>query len=170
MFDTRLKSMEREEKGKSKDHRTLLLAKDMKPNMFDKEEQWRRWKSDIEDYCEEIFPGMKEMLEKVRDSDITVDEVWFEGSTSMWWQRSDMLFRFLKRYTGTEAKRIVIGVSDDNGWEAWRRLHQQYEPVTVTREAQVLSRYTNMVTKKAKTPKETKALLIEMTERAKRVE
>ena len=148
MFDTRLKAVEREDKGKGKDHRTLLLAKDMKPNMLDKEEQWRRWKSDIEDYCEEMFPGMKEMLEKARDSDITVDEPWFEGATEMWWQKSDMLFRFLKRYTGTEAKRVVLGVSDDNGWEAWRKLHQQYEPATVTREAQVLSRYTNMVTKK----------------------
>ena len=49
-------------------------------------------------------------------------------------------------------------------------MNQQYEPATVTREAQVLARYTNMVTKKAKSPRETKALLNELSERAKRVE
>ena len=81
-----------------------------------------------------------------------------------------MLYRFLKRYTGTEARRIILGVSDDNGFEAWRKLNQQFEPGTVTREAQVLAKYTNMVNRKAKTPKETKALMIELNERAKRVE
>ena len=40
----------------------------------------------------------------------------------------------------------------------------------MTREAQVLNRYTSMITKKAKTPAETKKLLIELSERAKRVE
>ena len=59
---------------------------------------------------------------------------------------------------------MVQGVTDDNGWEAWRRLNQQYEPATVTREAQVLAKYTNMVTKKAKSPKETKMLPDELSE------
>ena len=171
MFDARLKDVEREGKQSSKDcSKSLLVAKDMKPPVLDKEDQWRRWKSDIEDYCEEVFPGMKEMLEKVRESDITVDEPWFDGASAAWWQRGDTLFRFLKRYTGTEARRVVLGVPEDNGWEAWRRLHQQFEPATVTREAQVLSRYTNMVTKKARNPRETKTLLNELSERAKRVE
>ena len=81
-----------------------------------------------------------------------------------------MLHTYLKVYSGTEARRIVLGVSTNNGWEAWRKLHQQYEPPTATREAQVMSRYTGMIAKKAKTPRETKALLNELSERAKRVE
>ena len=171
MFDTRLRSLENEGKNTDKNQsKSLLLAKDMKPTSLDKEDQWRRWKSDIEDYCEEVFPGMKDMLDKARDADVTVDEVWFEGPASKWWERGDTLYRFLKRYTGTEARRVVLGVAEDNGWEAWRKLNQQYEPATVTREAQVLARYTNMVTKKAKTPRETKTLLNELSERAKRVE
>ena len=49
-------------------------------------------------------------------------------------------------------------------------MHQQYEPATVTREAQVLNRYTSMIMRRAKNPRETKALMVELGERARRVE
>ena len=149
---------------------TLLSAKDMKPNILQKDEEWRRWKSDIEDYTEEVFRGMKEMLDKAKGAENEIAESWFSATEYEWWGKAEMLYRFLKRFTGTEARRIVMGVSDDNGWEAWRKLNQQFEPGSVTREAQVLAKYTNMVNRKAKTPKETKALMIELNERAKRVE
>ena len=85
MFDARLKDVEHEGKSGIKDcNKSLLMAKDMKPPLLDKEDQWRRWKSDIEDYCEEVFPGMKEMLEKARESDTTVDEPWFDGALAVW--------------------------------------------------------------------------------------
>ena len=60
--------------------------------------------------------------------------------------------------------------SQPNGWEAWRKLHLQYEPALVMREAVVMASFTNMVAKRAKTPSESKALLTELDERAKRVE
>ena len=169
MFEERIRKVEQEER-KMKTHKSLLYAKDMKPNVLNKDEEWRRWKSDVEDYTEEAFAGMKDMLEKVKDAEAEVNEEWFTGTKEEWWSKGEMLWRFLKKYTGTEARRVVQGVSEDNGWEAWRKLHQQFEPGTVTREAMVLARYTNMVNRKAKTPKETKALLIELNERAKRVE
>ena len=81
-----------------------------------------------------------------------------------------MLWRFLKRYTAGDAKKVVSSVSDRNGWEAWRKLHLQFEPALVMREAVVMAQFTNMVNKRAKTPAETKALLVELDERAKRVE
>ena len=62
------------------------------------------------------------------------------------------------------------GIADANGWEAWRKLSQQYEPATVMREAQVFTRFTGMVNKRARNPRETKALMVELTERARRVE
>ena len=46
----------------------------------------------------------------------------------------------------------------------------QFEPALVMREAVVMAQFTNMVNKRAKTPSETKALLVELDERAKRVE
>lgn len=167
-FEARIRNVEASSTQRS--HKTLLNMKDMKPNVLEKDEQWRRWKSDVEDYAEETFVGMKEIMDKVKESEVVVEETWFANTGVDWWARGEMLWRFLKRYTGTDARRVVLGVSDDNGWEAWRKLHQQYEPGTVTREAMVMSKYTNMVNRKAKTPKETKALLIELNERAKRVE
>ena len=35
---------------------------------LENQEGWRRWRSDVEDYCEEKFAGMKEILEVVRIS------------------------------------------------------------------------------------------------------
>ena len=41
--------------------------------------------------------------------------------------------------------------------EAWRKLHLQYEPALVMREAVVMAAFTNMVAKRAKNPSESKA-------------
>ena len=50
------------------------------------------------------------------------------------------------------------------------KLHLQFEPALVMREAVVMASFTNMVSRRAKTLGETKALLVELDERAKRVE
>jgi len=76
----------------------------------------------------------------------------------------------LKRYTSGEAKKVVCSAPNRNGWEAWRKLHLQYEPQLVMREAVVMAAFTNMVAKRAKNPSESKALLTELDERARRVE
>ena len=121
-FGNRLAGMERYYAvgDRTNDKKTLLNKKDMKPKVFEKEDDWRRWRSDVEDYCEEVFPGMKALLEKAKDADRAVDEEWFGEDTGGWWMKGDMLHRYLKQYTGSESRRIVLGVSDDNSWEAWR--------------------------------------------------
>ena len=158
------------DKGGSKGKAAMLQVKDMKPDVLTKEEDWRRWQADILDYAEEVHEGMKEILEKVKKSDVEIDEIWFEEDTGRWWGKAEQLYRFLKHYTGTEARRVVMGVREDNGYEAWRKLNQQYEPGTADREARVMARFTSMVNRKAKNPKETKTMMIELIERAKRVE
>ena len=64
----------------------------------------------------------------------------------------------------------MLGVSTNNGWEAWRKLNQHYEPHTVHREGQVLNHFTAMINKRAKDPKELKERMVEYNERWKRVE
>ena len=81
-----------------------------------------------------------------------------------------MVWRFLKQYTAGEARKVVGSAPNRNGWEAWRKLHLQYEPQLVMREAVVMSAFTNMVTRRAKSPQESKTLLLELDERARRVE
>ena len=84
------------------------------------------------------------------------------------WAQREMIWRFLKRYTAGEARKVVSSASNRNGWEAWRKLRLQFEPALVMTEA--VASFTNMVSCRAKTPGETKALLVELDERAKRVE
>ena len=138
-------------KGEVKE-KSLLHEKDIKPDKLNKEDDWRQWKADVEDYAEEALTGMKDVLEKIRNSDHEINEEWFGQDHERWWGKGEMLFRFLRRYTGTEARRVIQGVSDDNGWEAWRKINQHYEPGTITREAQVMAKYTSMVNRKAKNP------------------
>ena len=49
-------------------------------------------------------------------------------------------------------------------------MHQQFEPALVMREAVEVAQFTSMMNQRAKTPAETKTLLVELEERAKRVE
>ena len=81
-----------------------------------------------------------------------------------------MIWRFLKTKTTGEAKKVVTSVSHRYGREAWRKLHLQFEPALVMREVVVMASFANMVSRRAKTPQEAKALLLELDERAKRVE
>ena len=127
----------------------------------------RTWKADVEDYTEETMPGIRRHLEKAKEGDEEVEEVDVDPAA---WEQREMLWRFLKRYTAGDARKVVSSVSDRNGWEAWRNLRLQFEPAYVMREAVVMAQFTNMVNKRAKTPQKTKALLVELDERAKRVE
>ena len=76
--------------------KSLLQAKQMLPEKFNKEEMWRRWRVHVEDYCEEVKGGMKKKMEEVRKlkTQVNVDDVGQE----MWAMR-ETLFRFLTRYT-----------------------------------------------------------------------
>ena len=81
-----------------------------------------------------------------------------------------MVWRFLKAHTMNDARKAVTSTTHRNGWEAWRKLHLQYEPLLVMRGAMTMSHFTDMVKKRARTPAESKTLLLEMDARARRVE
>ena len=63
-----------------------------------------------------------------------------------WWRTGESFWRFLKKYTQdkTEARSVITGVREDNGWEAWRKLHRLFEPCMAMREALVMAQFTNM--------------------------
>ncbi len=93
------------------------------PSILTQPEQWKRWKGDIEEYCEEIFPGFKGMLEMVRGSEDEVDQSWFNDFDNCWWDRAYQLWRLLQRFSEGEARRVIMSVGGDNGWDAWRKLN-----------------------------------------------
>ena len=60
------------------------------------------------------------------------------------------------KYSDGDAQEIVASVRMSNGWEAWRKLHQQYELGMVMQVAMVMTQFINMASKRKKDPKETK--------------
>ena len=76
----------------------------------------------------------------------------------------------LKKFTQGEAKRIVTNEQGRNGWEAWRRLNKHVEPNVAVKEAQVLGDFSRMIESRAQSPAQTKAKLVELEEKARRIE
>ena len=117
--------------------------------VLDKMEGWRSWTADVEDYTEETMPGIRADLDMAKNQEEEVAEVDMDPEA---WSCREMIWRFLKKYTSGEARKVVCSAPNRNGWEAWRKLHLQYEPQLVMREAVVMAAFTNMVAKRAKTP------------------
>ena len=67
-----------------------------------------KWKTEVEDCTEETMPGIHKYFEKAKNEDEEVSEVdWDEEP----WNQREMIWRFLKRYTTGEAKKVVTSVS-----------------------------------------------------------
>ena len=132
--------------------RSLNNPKHIIPEKLNSGDMWKTRKSDVEDFCEESMEGMKEILDEVKDHDDEIGDEDLSGAAVIWWTRRAMLWRFLKKHTEGEAKKVVQGCRGNNGCEAWRKLHQQFEPGMVMREALVMSTYTGMVAKRARNP------------------
>ena len=90
-LDTRVEQLEA--KGLGGGPKPLLLPKHMTLSTLEKTDQWRGWKSDIEDYSEETLPGIKEHLDKAKENEEEIDEVDFDDKA---WEMKDMLWRFLR--------------------------------------------------------------------------
>ena len=56
-----------ETKGRQNGKERFLTAKHMLPRTFDKQEDWKQWKGEIEDYCDVIIEGTKDVLEEIRN-------------------------------------------------------------------------------------------------------
>ena len=110
--------------------RSLLHHKNMTVAVLEKMDQWRSWTADVEDYTEEKMPGIRVDLDRAKNQDEEVVEVDMDPEA---WKSREMVWRFLKRYTSGEAKKVVCSAPNRNGWDAWRKLHLQYEPALVMR-------------------------------------
>ena len=98
----------------------MVTLQNMTISVLEKMDQWRSWKSDIEDYTEETLPGIRGYLENAKESEEEIEEMEFDDKA---WDMQEMLRRFLRKYTAGDAKKIVSSVSDRNGWEAWGKVH-----------------------------------------------
>ena len=146
--------------------RSMVILKNIAPDKLTKEAEWRRWHEQVEDYSEEIHPGMKAKLREVRHlkeiaSKETIGEVW--------WQCAEQLYRFLKAYTSDNMRKTIENVTEDNGWEAWRLLEIQCEPAVGVKQAHVFNDFTALIKQTAKKTRETRKMLTEFEQKARRI-
>ena len=163
-------SAEGSRKGKG-----YIPLKSMVPEKFsDKEEEWRQWQDDMADYLDNQEPGMKKLLEDIEGSTNMVDEEWVKEKLDEYDAKvvgdGVNVWRALKTLTGGEARKVVMSVRPENGFQAWQKLHMRFGPSLAARQGAVLSELSMMVTKPAKNPVETKNLVTELERRIKLVD
>ena len=59
-------------------------------------------------------------------------------------------YKLLEAKTSGEGRQVVLGVGNDNGLEAWRRLAQHFEPNNAVGRRQVLSELGGLSHKRCK--------------------
>ena len=69
--------------------------------------------------------------------------------------------------SGGVARTVVMSVSEENGFEAWRRLPLQFEPELTILQKQVLAEFAAMASWPGKTITETRDFLTEINRKLK---
>ena len=171
----RVNALEAGSSGPGKTVKGYLPQKSMIPKNFsDKAEEWRIWQEEVADYIDTVTPGMKEVLEAVDKEEGVVDELWRDGMTHKY--HGDLLkehtniWRLLRRITEGEAKKVVMSVKNEDGFRAWQKLKQRFEPGLAARQGIVMAEFSGMVARPAKTQAETITLITEMDRKMKLVE
>ena len=149
-----------------------LPEKSMLPKVFEGNlEEWRNWQDDVSDFLDTRHSGMLRFLDaisKQRDQQISdsLKQTWqFLGPKVL--DDEIHVWRALKGLTGGVARTVVMSVSEENGFEAWRRLHLQFEPKLTIRQGQVLAEFAAMVSRPGKTITETPDLIAEKDRKLK---
>ena len=147
-----------------------LPMKSLVPAAFgNSEDQWRGWQDDVMDYIESQKAGMKAVLKAAEKESGALDEDWMRDmilqySVNAVGERAN-LYRALKALTTGEARTVVQGVRDENGYAAWKALHQRFGPSVAARQGKVMCDLSQMVVKPAKSPAETRTLVTELERR-----
>ena len=175
-FEQRVRGVEEQAKGlggrRSDNPKAKYIPlKNIIPKILsNKEEEWRQWKEDVMDYLDETTLGVKDFLENVSKLKGPIE---IEDEHQM--NRPDIaservaIWRALKALTAGDARDVVAGVEDENGWRAWQKLHGYFEPSLNAKKGQVLAELAVMTTKPARGPIELRSLLLEMEKKIKTV-
>ena len=144
----------------------FLPAKSLVPQVFKGEEdKWRAWQEDFADYLDGQRPGLKTVLKKAAEEPNIIDATWCNLNGVLDATHSTNVFRALKALTMAEARTVVQGVRNQCGFEAWRALHQRFGPSVAARQGRVMHDLSQMVSRPAKTPAETRSLVVELERR-----
>ena len=132
------------------------------PKTFGKiEAEWRTWQDDICDFCDANTSGMRSLLKAVEKSDGKLDDEWVakmlaDGHPVKAVGDRLNLYRALKTLTEGEARKVVMSVSDEDRFRAWKALHQRYGSSLAATHGKAICDITQMVVRLAKTQPETR--------------
>ena len=132
------------------------------PNIFNGEvDGWRIWRDDVSDFLVARNTGMQRLLEEIsQHKELPLQELRKMASLRVKVPSDSVqVWRALKGLTSGVARVVDQSVEGENGFDAWRRLHHQFEPKLVIKQGQVLSDFSAMVMKPARTNAETRGLI-----------
>lgn len=158
--------------------RSFLPEKARMPKTYGgKLEEWPDWKSDVEIWFDGCAKGLGVTLSRLAmdQSDEPIDGLFISrfhdelvtaGTNPMEVMGHDSrVYEALKGMTDNEALATVRGVTGGRGFEAWRRICQQFEPGVAAARHGAFHRVTAMGEKPAKNTMETRRLLVELDNR-----
>ena len=112
-------------------------------NFTDKADEWRSWQEEVADYVDTMTRGMKKVSAEIdQEMDVTDEplrHVW-ETKYGKLMEVHINLWRLL-RITDGESKKVVMSVEDEDGFRAWQRLKQRFEPGLADRQGIVIAEF-----------------------------
>ena len=142
-------------------------------NFTDKADKWKSWQEEVADYVDTMTPGMRKVLADIDQETDVIDDLWRhvrETKNGKVMEEHTNLWRLLRRVTEGKSKKVVMSTKDEDGFRAWQRLRQRFERGLAARQGIVIEEFSGMVSRPAKNPGETIALLTEMDRKMKLVE
>ena len=155
-----------------KNFKGYLPTKNLVPKMFGNiEEEWRKWQDDVMDYMDTQRPGMRAFLKKVEAEPNKIDEEWIAAQSAVHppevVKDKVNVYRALKGLTEGEARMVVQAAKEENGFDAWKQLHQRFGLSLAAKQGKVMCDVSGMVAKPAKSPAETRSLVTELERRVR---
>ena len=128
-------------------HKGFLPIKEQLPGKFGKnEDEWRRWQEDVSEYLDTMQPGLRDVLKDAEKATMEISATWLQDEaarhTTCTPVNSVHLFRALRALTEAEARMVLQGVREENGFEAWRQLHQRFGLSVAAKQGQAMCHVT----------------------------
>lgn len=70
-----------------------MRIKDLVPETFSKKEEWKKWRTDVENYIETIDSGMKAVAKTVANEKEEIEETWFDELLLEGWSKIDLFYK-----------------------------------------------------------------------------
>ena len=162
--------------AKDEGHGSYLPTKQMIPKTFTNQpDEWRLWTEDLKDWLDGVCTGMKALLKEVEAEEEDIDHNWHlerqqDGVYSPKALDKVKLWRSLKKLTDGEAKKVVTAVKEEDGFRAWQKLKQRFEPGLQAKRGQILYELNAMIINPAKSPADLVTLVTEMDQKIKTIE